>query len=97
MRQPELKPRLVVFGSAAFATNQYMAESSPLPNYDLLASTLAWLRERPSNIGLEPKKRNLFVLNVPDEQAQRMRYLPAMTLLVGIVGLGTGVWLVRRR
>jgi hypothetical protein len=97
MRPSEQTPRMIVFGSAAFATNQYMRESSPLPYYDLLASSLAWLRERPSSIGLEPKKRNFFVLNVADEQAQRMRYLPALIILLGIGALGTGVWLVRRR
>jgi hypothetical protein len=97
MRQPDQKPRAVVFGSAAFASNRYMAESSGQLNYDLFSSCLAWLRERPNTIGLEPKKRNIFVLNVGDEVISRMRWLPVTFMVIGIIGLGTGVWLIRRR
>jgi hypothetical protein len=97
MRPPEQKPRAVVIGSASFASNRYMNESSPLPNYDLFASALSWLRERPSSIGLEPKKRNIFALNVRDDVLARMRWLPVTFMLIGIIGLGTGVWLIRRR
>jgi hypothetical protein len=93
----ERKPRLAVFGCASFASNRFMTESSGGPQYVLFSSTLAWLRERPANIGLEPKKRNIFVLNASDESVRRMRYLPAAILLIGVAGLGTGVWLVRRR
>jgi hypothetical protein len=97
MKPPEQTPRLVVFGSATFATNPYMSESGGQLNYDLFASALAWLRERPSSIGLEPKKRNIFVLNVRDEAVSRMRWLPVTFMLIAIIGMGTGVWLIRRR
>jgi hypothetical protein len=97
MRPPEQKPRAVVIGSASFACNRYMNESSPLPYYDLFASALSWLRERPNSIGLEPKKRNIFALNLRDDQLARMRWLPVTFMLIGIMGLGTGVWLIRRR
>jgi hypothetical protein len=97
MRQPDVTPRAVVFGSATFASNRYMTESSGQPNYDLFSSSLAWLRERPGNIGLEPKKRNIFVLSVGDEVVSRMRWLPVTFMVITIIGLGTGVWLIRRR
>src|SRR5262249_54270843 len=97
MRQPEQKPRLVVFGSASFASNPYMAESSGQLNYDLFSSALAWLRQRPSSIGLKAKERNIFVLNVGDEVISRMHWLPVTFMLITIIGLGTGVWLIRRR
>jgi hypothetical protein len=97
MRPPEQTPRLVVFGSASFATNPYMSESGGQLNYDLFSSALAWLRERPSSIGLEPKKRNIFVLNVRDEVVSRMRWLPMTFMVIAIIGMGTGVWLIRRR
>jgi hypothetical protein len=97
MRQTDLQPRAVVFGSAAFAGNRYMTESSGQLNYDLFSSALAWLRERPSNIGLEPKKRNIFVLGVGDEVVSRMRWLPVTFMVITIIGMGTGVWLIRRR
>ena len=35
--------------------------------------------------------------SVMEESVQRMKYLPALVLFVGVLGLGTGVWLVRRR
>jgi hypothetical protein len=98
MRPPEVRPRAVVFGSSDWALNQYTTEGSGRPNYDLFASSLSWLRERPSNIGLEPKKRPIYVLsNVDDDVVTRMRFLPVVVMLIGILGLGTGVWLVRRR
>ncbi|HLJ92226.1 MAG TPA: Gldg family protein [Gemmataceae bacterium] len=97
MRQQEQKPRAVVFGTASFASNPYMIESGGQLNYDLFSSTLAWLRERPSGIGLEPKKRNIFTLNVSEDVISRMRWLPATFMLITIIGLGTGVWLIRRR
>jgi ABC-type uncharacterized transport system len=97
MRQMEQKPRLVVFGSAAFASNPLMTERAGGPYFTLLNSTLSWLRERPSNIGVEPKKRNVFVLNVDDNTLMRMEFLPTLVVLLGIACVGTGVWLVRRR
>jgi hypothetical protein len=93
----EPKPRLVVIGSASFASNAFTAESSGRPNYDLVASCLSWLRERPSSIGLEGKSREFFVLNPKPEEVTRMRWLPAPMMLLGVVVLGTGVWLIRRR
>ncbi len=97
MRQQDQKPRLVVFGDATFASNQFMAEGRGFYNFPLFSSTLAWLRERPSNIGLPPKSHNTFALNVSEDVSQRMRWLPAVLMFVGILGLGTGVWVVRRR
>src|SRR5262249_50224800 len=97
MRQPDQKPRAVVFGSASFISNRYVAEASPLPNYDLFASALDWLRERPSSIGLEPKKRYIFALNVSDDVVSRMRWLPITFMVIVVIAMGTGVWLIRRR
>jgi hypothetical protein len=96
-QQADQKPRLVVFGSSAFASNRYMTEGSGSASFPLLNSTLSWLRERPSNIGIEPKKRNVFVLNVSDDTLLRMQFLPTLVVLLGIVCVGSGVWLVRRR
>jgi hypothetical protein len=67
-------------------------------HYDLFGSCLSWLRERP-DIGTKPpedKDRTEFVLR--DAQAvSRLRFLPALYLVVGIITLGMGVWVVRRR
>lgn len=97
MRPPEQKPRAIVIGSASFASNPYMAESSGRLNYTLFSSALSWLRERPSGIGMEPKNRGIFVLNVGGDAIGRMQWLPGTFMLIAIIGLGTGVWLIRRR
>jgi len=97
MEAPQQKPRLVVFGSATWSSNRCMAEgTSGAPYYALFSSCLAWLRERPSDIGIEPKKSDIFVLK-PNTELLRMILLPAIVLFVGVIGMGVGVWVVRRR
>jgi hypothetical protein len=96
----ESKPRMVVFGNAAWASNE------PIPGrqlsqqdsryYSLFASSLAWLRERPSNIGIEAKKRDTYQMN-ESTNVGRMLLLPAGLMFVCILGVGLGVWVVRRR
>jgi hypothetical protein len=96
MRPQDQKPRLAVFGDASIACNALI--NANRGEYELFASTLAWLRERPESIGLEPKQRNTYSLTgVPEEEIGRMWRLPSLLLLLTIVGLGTGVWIVRRR
>jgi hypothetical protein len=100
----ESKPRLVVFGNAAWASD------SPLPSvfdqrqlasaqslyYSLFASSLAWLREKPGAIGIEAKARDKYQL--PETtKVDRMLILPVGLMFVSILGLGLGVWVVRRR
>jgi hypothetical protein len=98
MRQGgDQKPRIVVFGGSTFASNRFMSLNAGDTSYNLFSSALSWLRERQQNIGLEPKRRNTFELKVAEEDSTRMHLLPAMFMLLGIIGLGTGVWLVRRR
>ena len=57
-----------------------------------------WLRERPSSIGIEPRTYKMFALK-PDAptRAGRMLYLPLLMALVSIIGLGTGIWVIRRK
>jgi hypothetical protein len=89
------KPRLVVFGDATMASNVVM-QSGRTEIYSLFSSSLAWLRERPGNIGIEAKKRNIFVLDAKTN-VSRMIWLPAALMAFGIIQLGLGVWVVRRR
>jgi len=96
------KPRMVVFGNASWASDK------PLPNvfrpsedanaryYSLFASSLAWLREKPSEIGIEAKKRDVY--QMPETtNVTRLLMLPVGLMFVSILGLGLGVWIVRRR
>ena len=86
---------MVVIGDSAIVSNQPISFRG-IPYYDFFASCVSWLRERPSNIGIEPKKSDVFVLN-PTMNTTAMVWVPLVLMLVGIIGLGTGVWVVRRR
>ena len=86
----------MVIGNAKFAANPLMCEDRNNPAYSLVAGILAWLRERPESIGLEPKKVENFKLK-PETELNQLILAPALLMFVGIVGLGVGVWTVRRR
>jgi hypothetical protein len=89
------KPRLIVFGDATIACNEYM-KGSRTDVYSLIASSLAWLRDRPENIGIEAKKREYYIMD-PNTNISRMIMLPFGLMVFAVVGLGLGVWVVRRR
>jgi hypothetical protein len=92
----EQTPRLLVIGDATFASNRAMGGEGNTLGYALFASCLSWLRERPDNIGIEPKKRAFYQLN-EDTNVSRMILLPTGLMAFGVVGLGLGVWVIRRR
>ncbi|MFO0925595.1 MAG: Gldg family protein [Gemmataceae bacterium] len=91
-------PRMVVFGAANWVTDDALAGGLGLQRIDLFNSCVAWLREK-SSIGktIEGKKRKEYELNVLQQDAGRLTYLPLGLMVLGIIGLGTGVWVVRRR
>jgi ABC-type uncharacterized transport system len=92
----EDKPRLVVVGDVTWVGNRFMAQNLNIPYFDLFSGMLSWLRERPNNIGIEAKKRETYNLT-PTADLTRMFLMPTILTLVAIVGLGAGVWVVRRR
>lgn len=97
MRQNQnLTPRLLVFGDASFASNASMVEEAGTTYYDLFASALGWLRERPGNIGIQPKKHDIYAMQ-ESTNVSRMVLLPFGLMVFGVVGLGLGVWVIRRR
>jgi hypothetical protein len=93
---PSGKPRLAIFGDASFVINPLVDEKRNEPNFDLFASTLEWLSERPSNIGIEPHVYKTYSLD-PKVNSTRLLLLPALLAFIGIAGLGAGVWVIRRR
>jgi hypothetical protein len=93
---PPAKPRLVVFGDATLATNALVGEGSPSPNFSFFASTLDWLSERPTSVGVGAKSMKYYSLPTT-VSGTSLVLLPGVIALVGIVGLGLGVWVVRRR
>lgn len=92
------KPSAVVFGTSSFFTNALVRVGEQVGNpYSFFLSTLGWLREKPGDIGIEPKKQDNYELNTADVSRSRMVFVPALLMLVAVIGLGTGVWVVRRR
>lgn len=91
-------PRLVVIGSAGWVSDENLGGGEGALNYDLFNSCVSWLRER-STIGqtIEGKKRKEYVVGLPETEKGRLAYLPLGLLLLVVIGLGTGVWVVRRR
>jgi hypothetical protein len=89
-------PSMAVFGDSSWVSNQGMREGTG--HFELFVSTLSWLRERP-DIGnqAEPKERRTFTLNTTPEVISRVVWLPPLFITLGILGLGGGIWLVRRR
>jgi hypothetical protein len=101
------KPRMVVFGDATWASDvgmslgqgmrqQQIGEALNQVTYALMASSIAWLRERPGAIGIPAKSRDTYAIS-NDINGARLLLWPTTFMLVGIFGVGIGVWAVRRR
>src|SRR5262249_39462730 len=92
-------PRMVVFGTAGWLTDDMLVGARGGQYVDLFTSCVSWLREK-STTGstyIEGKRRSDYDLGLQKPDAGRLLYLPPGLLLMGVVGLGTGVWVVRRR
>jgi hypothetical protein len=92
-------PRLVVFGNADWVDDQALRGAKGQANYDLFTSCLSWLRERPTvgKTTIGPKERKVYDLNVPETARDRLLYLPLGLMVLAVLGIGCGVWVVRRR
>jgi hypothetical protein len=97
LRGAKQEPRLVVFGDASWVANDEISHPENF-DFDLFISVLNWLRERPE-IGemAKPKDRQYFTLSASPEGVTRLHWLPGFLICLTIIGLGGGIWLVRRR
>jgi hypothetical protein len=93
----EGEPRLVVFGDATWASNAMVQQGAPA-HFNLFASCLSWLVQRP-DIGtrVPPTQHDLFRLKAPPGSGGRLLLLPGFLMVLGVLALGVGVWVVRRR
>jgi hypothetical protein len=89
------RARLAVFGDARFASNLFVRAQAPY--YDFLTSTIEWLAERPENMGIGPKESGTYNLQPDTVNEARLRWLPLALILLTLMGLGLGIWVVRRR
>ncbi|SRR5579883_753671 len=93
----ESEPRMVVFGDASWITNNILLQATP-DNFALFSSSLSWLAGR-HDIGerIPTSTRNVYRLKVPPTEELRLIFLPGVLLMMGVLVLGFGVWVVRRR
>ncbi|HUR52517.1 MAG TPA: Gldg family protein, partial [Gemmataceae bacterium] len=93
-------PRLVVFGAGDFVSDATARRgggaSLVSPNVALIGATADWLRERPAiGVGGGNKTYATYKLS-PTADDTRLVLLPLGLALLIVVGLGAGVWVIRR-
>ena len=93
----EGQPRMVVFGDATWISNRLEQQVAPY-HFNLFASCLSWLAER-ADVGerVPPTQHDLYRLKAPPGSGGRLLFLPGVLMTVGVLALGMGVWVVRRR
>jgi hypothetical protein len=96
-------PVAAVYGTAGLVSDEYAPQgamaSAPI-EFDLIGVTVDWLRGRPSIAAsdIEAKKYTSYQFPPPSEvNTMRLEYLPIGLAFLTIVGLGAGVWVVRRK
>ena len=87
------KTRLVVYGTANLAINQFLNVQN---NRDFFLNTVSWLAEQEDQISIRPKDTRSTPVFLTSQQAQAVFLLPVV-VLPGIVLIGGIVTFVRRR
>jgi hypothetical protein len=87
------KPRMVVFGDVDFIMNDDRMLGA---YYEVVSSSLEWMAERGGYIGPRPREVGTYAAPKDADRARLFVY-PLLLMLLCIAGLGTGLWLVRRR
>ena len=96
------RPVMAVFGDADWIANPSLEGPAGDADFSLFKSTVDWLREKPT-IGAQIKSRSgtereeFSMAKITPEGASRLEWAPGFVMLAGIIALGLGVALVRRR
>lgn len=95
------EPRMVVFGSSSWITNEEMGRENQFgeERAALFTSCVNWLNRQESVGKLNPvdKRRVPYNPNVKQDAQKWLYSLPVLLMLGGVVVVGAGVWVVRRR
>jgi hypothetical protein len=87
--------RLVVIGNSDMVTDATAAQSEG--GYELVGAAVDWLRDRPAiSYDVQTKKYQKFTFPA-DADPNRGLWLPLIIGVVAVLGLGSAVWVVRRR
>jgi ABC-type uncharacterized transport system involved in gliding motility auxiliary subunit len=87
------KARLVLYGTANLAANQFLNVQG---NRDFFLNTVSWLAEQEDQISIRPKDTKSTPVVLPSQQAQAAFWLPVV-VLPGLAMAGGIVAVARRR
>jgi ABC-type uncharacterized transport system involved in gliding motility auxiliary subunit len=85
--------RMVVFGDADFADNQFEKAGG---NSDLFLNAVNWLASQEARITIRPKQREASRLVLTEEDARFLNLFSMNGLPMLVLAIGLSVWLVRR-
>jgi len=88
------KARIVVFGDADFASNNYLNLAG---NRDLFLNTVSWLAEEENLIAIRPKDSGSFFAPVTATQERLIFWLSMIVLPALVLGSGVGTYIWRRQ
>lgn len=91
---PQKTARLVVFGDASFASNQYKQLGS---NRNLYLNAVGWLTAQEQKIAIRPNTRGGNRIVLTPSQREGIAFFVLYGLPVAILSFGLGLWLVRRQ
>ena len=92
--------RMLVIGNSFIFTDKYAERIRGTPaSYDLMTVSIDWLRDRPSvATSIDSKKYKEYQPPEPSTvDTTRLVYLPLGLALLLVTGVGTGVWVIRRK
>lgn len=84
--------RMLVVGNAGFVTNEGLSE----PGLDFALGGINWLIDREDFIGVAPKTRNSFNLNLTEAQVANLAILSMVLIPAIAAALGVAAWWSRR-
>jgi hypothetical protein len=88
--------RVAVFGSGDAFGDDARRVRTVDANARLITLTMNWLRERPSVANIANKPYGLYLPNEKTSEVQ-VFWLPVGVTLMGVIALGLGVWVFRRK
>jgi ABC-type uncharacterized transport system involved in gliding motility auxiliary subunit len=86
--------RLLVFGDASFAANQYRSMGA---NRNLLLNAIGWLSAQENKIAVRPRTRGANKIVLTPAQREGIAFFVLYVLPVILLSFGLGLWLVRRQ
>lgn len=84
--------RMVVVGNSTLLDKQTMLAV----NHDFVAATLNWLMNRESNIGITPKPKRSYRIQLTSRQHDLIFWITSITMPGIVLGLGFMIWAGRR-